>query len=442
MSMEEEKVLEESLENIPEKEPVGEAPPTDPSGAAEAILDSDDLTQVPESLKKKPGFNPSFLVKLVIFGTFTFLLLWGVKFFISQSSLLSNGADGSETEESTSSEIVTRLDPESPEKTFVSDKFKFSVGYNTDLHELQTRSAFSSEPPQFLIIHKGESQEDDIKTDADLLDGYIVKISVYEGVNKEVLELAQRKREKYLLECLDATLLGDLYKRNVDGNEAQSFEVVNCPQDFIENFTEFRGNIVEITQIYRGDIGFKQSYRAQTEEILRSFKWLRDPEEEPDIASFRSEEYQLEFIHPVLDVNTTSVTPPSIENLAKVVVLADSVRKNENGEALDKIGIFAVPKGSKSFTLFVNEQKQSLIQEYRVVEEKNPIGLSEEIVSIGGVDGLKLVNYAWWGEVIYLDHPNANYFLVFVLPDGVSDDFQEVLPDIFDTFVFSLEYHT
>jgi len=97
-----------------------------------------------------------------------------------------NNGGRAETEESTSSDIVISPEQESPEKTFTSDKFKFSVDYNTDLHDLQTRSAFSSEPPQFLIIHKGESQKDDIKTDADLLDGYVVKISVYEGVDKDI----------------------------------------------------------------------------------------------------------------------------------------------------------------------------------------------------------------------------------------------------------------
>jgi len=445
MSMEGEKVLEENSQNDPKREAVNpsegvELPEKEIADSPEEVkLPEKEAEQVPESLKKKSGFNPSFLVKLIIFATLALLLLLGIKFLISQSNILNNGIGESETEESTTSAIITKPEIESPEKTFTSDEFKFSVDYNTDLHELRTHSAFSFEPPQFLIIHKGESQEDDIKVEADLLDGYIVKISIYEDVDKEVLELAQRKREKYLLECSDVASIGSLYKRNIDGNWAQSFEVVNCPQDFIENFTVFKGNIVEITQIFRGDIGFKQSYKAQTEEILRSFKWLRDPEEEPDIATFRSEEYQLEFIHPVLELNAASVTPPSIENLVKVVVLVDPARKNEAGEVLDKVGIFAVPKGSKSFALFINEEKQSLIQEYKVVEGKNPTGLSEEVVLIGGVDGLKLVNYAWWGEVIYLDHPTADYFLIFVLPDGISDEFVEVLSEIFDTFVFEVE---
>ena len=147
----------------------------------------------------------------------------------------------------------------------------------------------------------------------------------------------------------------------------------------------------------------------------------------------------MEFIHPVLEENASEMAKQKIQNLVKVTVLADPTRKNEAGEVLDKVGIFAVPKGSKSFVLFINEEKQSLIQEYKVVEGKSPMGLSEEVVLIGGVDGLKLVNYAWWGEVIYLDHPNADCFLVFVLPDGISDEFETVLSEIFDTFVFEVE---
>jgi hypothetical protein len=62
-------------------------------------------------------------------------------------------------------------------------------------------------------------------------------------------------------------------------------------------------------------------------------------------------------------------------------------------------------------------------------------------VQIGGYDAYKLVNYAWWGDVIYMNHPNsdADYFLVFVMPNGVSEDFKSVINGVLKTFDFEVE---
>ncbi|MBD3365987.1 hypothetical protein GF360_01440 [candidate division WWE3 bacterium] len=382
--------------------------------------------------KQKKRFHMSFLLKLLLLGAAAFLAVFAYLVITQNPAVMRDELEPEEPQ------VITKPELENPIKTYTSEKFKFSIQYNTDIHEFERRAAFSTQPPQFVITHQGANQAD-LDTEKDLTDGYIVKISAYENPGIDALVSAQRKREKFTLECPEITEVREIYSRNIDGAEAKSFEVINCPQNYVENFIGFGDDVLEITQIYRGDIGFKQSYRAQTDEIVRNFKLLRDPEEAPEIASFESLEYQLSFIHPVLNAKCCSVTAPSIEGLEKVVVLADASETDEEGNVLNKLGIFAYPSKGKSFDLFLNEQKQALIQEFKIVEEENPTNLREEVVSVGGRDAYKLVNYAWWGDIVFLEHPNANYFLVFVIPEDATEDFSAVVGEIFASFGFVVE---
>ncbi len=390
--------------------------------------------KTPRQKKQKKKFHLSFVWKLLIF--ILVLVIGGfIYFFLTMES-----PPRVEDPEPEDNPPAVRPEEPSPIKTYKSDEFHFSVQYNKEEHELREISADGNQPKQFWIIYKGDSQGE-IKTESDLTDGYILKISAYKGIDRGVTDLARRKREKYSLECPGIVEIGDVYGSNISGVDATSFNVINCPQNYVESFVQFRGNVIEFAQIYRGDIGFRQSYKAQTEQILRSIEWEHNPAEQPEIEQFTHREFQLSFIHPLLNTSCCSVTSPSLQGLRKVVVLADPARKNDEGEVLDKFGIFAYPVKRESFQLFLNQQKQALIQEYKVVEERNPTDLSEQRVQIGGYDAFKLVNYAWWGDVIYMDHPNsdADYFLVFVMPNEVSDEFRGVINEVLSTFEFEVE---
>ncbi|HDQ88700.1 MAG TPA: hypothetical protein ENN92_00955 [candidate division WWE3 bacterium] len=116
------------------------------------------------------------------------------------------------------------------------------------------------------------------------------------------------------------------------------------------------------------------------------------------------------------------------------------MKKKEESENFqqvkNKFGIFATARNKKSFELFLNEQKQALIQEYKVVEGKNPTNLLESKVIMGNKEGVKLTNYAWWGTVIFVDHSDVDAFLVFVIPNGVSKEFEGVINTILNSVKF------
>lgn len=331
--------------------------------------------------------------------------------------------------------VVTRPEPENPRKTYSNDIYKFQVEYNTDKHEFKQTAAETGQLTQIWIVGK-ETQPEEIKEETELTTGYLVKISVFEGIDRDVKDLAQRKREKYALECPTVAEVSRVATRSIDGQEAKGFEVINCPQNYVETFARYKGNIIEITQVYRGDLGFKQSYRAQTEAIVRSFGWIRDPYEEPNIEIVENEDYRIRLIHPRLDTSCCSVTVPSLEGLEKIVVLADPGNKDKEGNVRDRFGVFAVSKKGKTFELFLNEQKQALIQEFRVVEERNPTDLAEEKILIDGNDAFKLKNYAWWGEVIYMESPVTEHFLVFVIPNSAGESFRNTIDEILNSVEF------
>ena len=387
----------------------------------------------PEIPKKSPHISLIWKILIPIFAIFIGVFAY---LAITEKPIAGNG----KKEENITPPVVVIPEPENPFKTFTSDQYKFSIEYNTGKHLFSQRKAFSDQPTYFQIAsneNRPEKIEIDTDLEKDLEDGYLVKISVYENIDRDIEELISRKREKFAIDCPIPAEIGNVYTRNIDGNEAKTFEVKNCPQDYVINLTKFKENIIEITQIYRGDIGFKQSYRAQTETIFSGIKWIRDPQEEPTIAVYKNDEFGIEFLHPRLDTKCCSVTHPSIENLTKLVVLGDPKSKDKDGQIVNKFGVFGYQEEGKSFELFLNEQKQSLIQEYEVVEGKNPVGLEENKVLISGYEALQLKNYAWWGEVTYMKHPFRENFLIFVLPNGVTDEFRVIVENMLKDFTFT-----
>jgi hypothetical protein len=341
-------------------------------------------------------------------------------------------------EEALNTPITTNPEPIDPIKVFESEQYMISFAYNSDKHSFSQKSAFSTQPAYFLISAK-QNLPQEIADEKDLQDGYFVKISVFEDIERNITDLAERKIEKFKLECPSQREIGDIYPKQIDGLETISFEIKNCDQSFVMNFAVFEDLVFEIAQVYKGDIGFEQNYKAQTEEIISTLKWLRKAQEKPATTVLKNTTYLMEIEHPWLNEECCDVIKPSIEGMKKIAILADSGSTNATKDIediVDKLGIFVVPKNLKTFELFINEQKQALIQEYKVVEGKNPTDLEETRVAIGNKEGIKLVNYAWWGTVIYVDHTESDTFVILVIPNETTPEFDNTLTTIFENIKF------
>ncbi len=334
-------------------------------------------------------------------------------------------------------EIIITKDPQeiTTLRTYQNDVYGLSVEYDTDIHRLRERVP-SSDQISIARIEYLQNRPENLEKETDLEEGYLLKIAVFEGIDREIQDLIERKKEKFKVECPAQATIGKTYSTTIDGIDGSSFEVINCPQDYIVNLINFGGRVFEITQVYRGDIGFKQSYKAQTESLIDTVSWYREKEFEKTESTIRNTRYGIEITHPLLDIECCEVTQPSLENLTKIAVLANFIEGQDPRQVSDKFGVFGYDGDRISFDLFLNQQKQTLIQEYRVVEEKDPTGLRESRVFVGGQEALKLQNYAWWGELTYVEHPFSEKFIIIVVPHGISSSFSETIERIQENINF------
>jgi len=400
-------------------------------------INSNEFSKEKEKLdiprKKKPKIS---LVKLTIIIIIASLAV--ATYLSSQSKgLIKNGKENPQNEPEN---LIVIEEPkvENPYIKFESGQFKFSFEYNPMEQNMIQRGAFSTEPAFFMISGK-ENNPVELENEKDLQEGYLVKISVFEGIERDIQDLAQRKIEKFKLECPTQREIGNLYGTTINGISGVAFEVKNCDQDYIIRFVNFEGFVFEIAQIYRGDIGFKQQYKAKTDSIVWSINWRWQLQERPPTTTIRNEEFLIEIAHPWLNTTCCDITKPSLERLKKIAILTKLKEENvilAKEEPNDKLGVFAIKREGKGFELFINEQKQALIQEYKVVEGKNPSGLSENNVRVGTLEGIRLQNYAWWGTVIYVNHSQADAFLIIVIPNGISKDFEGVINTILANISF------
>ncbi len=399
----------------------------------EAIPSNPQDLPVPE---KKRVLN---LKKPAIFLVVTLFIVGMILVLIPKS----NGEKPKNEEQAPKNPTVIDQKPKDPYTTFTSEQYKFQVKFNSEKNYFHQRGAFSPNPAFFMFSSK-ENKSQSPDNEKELSDGYIVKISVFEEIDLDPQDLAGRKREKFKLECPKQSEISQIYSINLDNVETSSFEVKNCNQDYIVHFAKFEDFVYEIMQIYKGDIGFRQQYKSYTDEIIDSIKWIRPPKVKDQTTTLENKDFLVKITHPWLDTQCCSVTEPAIAKLNEIAVLAQSKDKLGNTipteKITDKLGIFGAPKNNESFELFLNKQKQALIKEFQVVEGKNPVNTKETLVNLGygerSLTGVKLEGYAWWGKVILAEHPYSNYFLIFVIPNGASLEFEGIVEDILANIVF------
>lgn len=399
----------------------------------EAIPSNPQDLPVPE---KKRVLN---LKKPAIFLVVTLFIVGMILVLIPKS----NGEKPKNEEQAPKNPTVIDQEPKDPYTTFTSEQYKFQVKFNSEKNYFHQRGAFSPNPAFFMFSSK-ENKSQSPDNEKYLSDGYIVKISVFEEIDLDPQDLAGRKREKFKLECPKQSEISQIYSINLDNVETSSFEVKNCNQDYIVHFAKFEDFVYEIMQIYKGDIGFRQQYKSYTDEIIDSIKWIRPPKVKDQTTTLENKDFLVKITHPWLDTQCCSVTEPAIAKLNEIAVLAQSKDKLGNTipteKITDKLGIFGAPKNNESFELFLNKQKQALIKEFQVVEGKNPVNTKETLVNLGygerSLTGVKLEGYAWWGKVILAEHPYSNYFLIFVIPNGASLEFEGIVEDILANIVF------
>lgn len=321
-----------------------------------------------------------------------------------------------------------------------SDKFTLEYPANTELKMPKK----DDEVRTYSITYKGPRQPGEIKNEYDLIDGYIVKVMVHKDtINTDIKEIAERKKISYQQICMTGYTQEETLQTTLDTVDAYTFTIQNCPINIKETFALLHNSIYEVVQIYRGDLGYVEKHKQESEKIYNSFVFLDKPDapELPTVQTYIHNNHQFSFEHPLLDDKCCDVNGPVFGNAEKLVVLADKNSYEQNsGRFFDGFGVFIdLNKENRTFDEYMEIQKATLLDEYKVITGKSSTNFSESEIEVGGVQAVLLKNYAWWGDMIYFQYPSSNKFMIISKVESTPESFNDSFNTILKSFKFNIK---
>lgn len=154
---------------------------------------------------------------------------------------------------------------------------------------------------------------------------------------------------------------------------------------------------------------------------------------------YNDDKYLFSFQHPNFDSSCCALAGPLDGKAEMSVILAD---KNTVVPNTDKpfngIGIYVEPNNeNKSFVDYITEQKKSLLDNYKLMTDKdNTANAVEHTVTVDGRNGIGLIGYSWWAEMIYVPFPDNKKVLIIVKKEETKDSFDNQFKEILSTFKF------
>jgi hypothetical protein len=326
-------------------------------------------------------------------------------------------------------------------KEYKSDKDKFTLQYPID-SILEEPSQEAAESRVYKITYAGPRQTESITTDESLTDGFIFKIIVNKDViNKDLKIIAENKIDSFKQGCSDLYTSSDTLSTQIDTIPAEEFSINNCPAYYEETFVLFNGSLYEMVIIYRGDVGYREKYLQTATQILESYRFLDKPlaPETPKFSTYKNDGYRISFVHPNLDSKCCDVNGPVSGISNKIVVFGDKQSYDDNkGKSFNGFGVFVDQNDKKiSFEEYMDLQRKTLEENYKVIMGKKPES-GEEKIKVGDVEGIILKNYAWWGDMIYVQIPNSSKFLIISKVETSRGVFEQVFAEILKTFRFNI----
>ena len=402
-------------------------------------MENTEQTIAPETpVKKKKRF--SLKIKLLIFFLsipVIFLSMLVVIFLIQKALNARVGFD------KTDNPPIIEPVKVQPETTFLDASVdKFTLEY--PLNSIFTPPSSFDETRTYTITYKGARQAEDITGEENLADGYIMKIVVHKDtINQNVRDITQRKRDSYQQICTAGFSPKDIKSTKIDTIDARNFIILNCPYDLKESFALLHGNLYEIVQIQRGDLGYIEKYKQETEKILSSFLFIDKPlaPELPTTKTYYNSKHAFSFEHPLMDETCCKINGPVFGNPEKQVILGDKETYDQSkGKSFDGFGVFIdLNKEHRTFEEYMEIQKATLQDEYKVITGKRPSNPQESEVEVGNVKAVMLKNYAWWGDMVYFQYPANDKFVIISKVDASKGSFDETFEVILESFKFNLK---
>jgi len=347
-------------------------------------------------------------------------------------------------------------EPEAPQSTeaitypvektikYKSDNLKISLVYPKDARLADSTEGDEQTKKLEIYFSKDASITDGSGAISDLAisDGYIFRVSTFATTVRNLDEIAKVKKESIIGTCPETSEFSETFPTTIDGIESRVFEVKNCRGDFSITYTPKFGVYYAFEQIYKGDIGYKQIQKAATQEILGSIRFY--PEEagpEQPYETFTNENPKFSFEHPKFDGSCCDIQgPPNNIRAQKIITLAD--KENFVGATnFDGLSVFYYRPSSQAesnFNTFLENQKNTLIDDYAVVRGTTP-KLQEMSIKVGDRNAVLLRGYSWRDvDLIYVsvERQGGNYFLIISVKNVTGDKFEAKIDRILSSFKF------
>lgn len=307
---------------------------------------------------------------------------------------------------------------------YENEQYKFSVEYPAKDNFLISSD---KDAATLITIIAEEALPKENPTGMKMLKGYIVTINPLSIAKKSLDDVINIKREWYVLNCPSTANISQVYGSEIDKLDARYFTASACNSDFVVYYTRTDEIFYEITQIYKGDLGYKQIFKNTSGEIVQRISIFRSGPPEPDPYIYYDNKVAgIGFSYPrVLNTTCCRVVDPPVQKIQILLTLSEG--SNESAA-----GLYIAHIGDMLFDDFLTDQKNILIEEYKIAKGYIPQG-RENYFAVGNLQAVRLSNYSWKeNDLIYIKNPNNDKVLI-VSKTGFSE---ETLAQILKSLTF------
>lgn len=274
----------------------------------------------------------------------------------------------------------------------------------------------------------------------ELSEGYIFRVSVFATVLRQIEEITKVKKDSFVASCPKAATLTKTETGYIDGVEGRSFEVKNCGSDFKVTYVVKNGLNYEFSQIFKGDLGFRQAYKAETENIMDSIKFY--PEEIVDpgpLDTYQNDTLKFSFDFPrSLSKDCCKASGPISSKSSLLLSLGNSDTYVDNNN-FDSLTVYSDSKSNKDFLNYLEEQKNLLVEDYVITRGEKPKNEIREVM-VGDRKATMLRGYSWRGnDLIYMELTGQKvdkFVLVISIKNLSGDSFENIVSEILKSFRF------
>jgi len=418
-----------------ETPPTQENPPLPPKSEPSPLPPTPKKEEKPEKKEsnpsedeiqnKKEAFQKKIkLLGFIVIGAIAVIALYSLgKFAYNKTKSTYSAIPTPESTES-SQEIIKK--EETPINTneweiYSSEKYGFSFDYPKG--DSLTVSDNSEDSFVVQVLSQDIIPENNA-TGENLVKGFIFQITPLKLESRDLESAVNVKRDSFVASCPETADITDIVDTKISDLEGRGFKIYSCNADYSVNYVAYGNYIYEITQIFKGDVGFKQVYKAKTNQILQSINIEQNIPDTPTHIAYASP-YGFSFLYPsYFDSDYVDVPEPPQVTAKKLIVIAENDNTNAAGF------FYAKMDTELNFESYVQQQTQLLIDDYTVVKGRAPDGIKTEL-TVDTAGAVVLTNYTWEGNTLIFIPLNKPGRALVISKTNMSDElFNNILESI------------